>query len=111
MSLFMHEKKQDLGTFLKIGKEMPSPNGILINKGWPLKKLFNDQITIMRDIGQLQKALIPVKSKTTKRKTENETDGIHIKEVFSIFGLLGIIIFISLAIFSIEILTNQYMLQ
>ena len=108
MNLYQHSKQEDLPFIVK-GKMLKAPSGILLNQGWPLKTLFDKEINKMKENGEMDNILRPIKAKP-KRKSgaESQFASINFKEVITAFGLLLVLSMSSMATFLLEVILHKF---
>ena len=111
MALYQHTKHKDVPFIVK-GRMLKSPNVILLNQGWPLKTLFNKEINKLKEHGQIDSLLHPLRPIRGKHKcksgAESQFVSINFKEVITAFGLLFVLSISSMVAFLLEMIFHKF---
>ena len=87
------------------GQEFHNFAGIIINKNWPFKKIFNDGILRLRELGtfkKLEKEYVSPIFDPNLNKKQQENVSLGYEEVFLCFGILIISTMISIIVLMLE---------
>lgn len=107
MNSYLNNKNIE-NPFIKRGKLSPAPMGPLLNRGWPLKSLFNKEINKLRGLGILDELLKPFQGKSHESKAESQFSSVNFKDVITAFGLLTVLSISSLLTFLLEIVFQKF---